>query len=285
MSIKQMKWFVALLAASFIGAFEFIRHQFLHVISMEFGNVLVAVLTGVLVFICFHGMFALLENLYAKLQKEKEGTAVLQERYRIARGLHDSVAQALFFMNIKMTEIETALRQQREPWAAIGEVKDAIRMTDADIRQHIFVLQQVPTENINLLAVIRQYIASYETDSGMQVELKVSGGIGDKLSPVVKNQLFRVFQELMQNIRKHASAKQVHVNLRETEEQFSMEVRDNGKGFSAEIINKQGLSFGLKLLENDIRAIGGRLELASFPGLGTTATISLNLQGRSAYDN
>ncbi|MBP2664894.1 MAG: narX [Firmicutes bacterium] len=279
MDIRKMKWMSALIAAIFIGAFEFIRHQFVHVISMEWGNVLVAVVTGVLVFIYFHGISAMIENLYGKLQKEKEETAVLQERYRIARELHDSVAQALFFMNIKMVEIETALRQKQEPWAAIGEVKEAIKLTDTDIRQHIFVLQKVPQEKINLPEVIRQYIADYQEDSGIKVDLSVADNVGNSLSLQVKKRLFRILQELLQNIRKHAGAKHVYVCLKSSEGQLFMSVRDNGKGLSVDGIKKQDLSFGLKILEDDVRGIGGQLKLESSPGQGTTATISLDAKG------
>ena len=280
MDIRKMKWISALIAAVFIGAFEFIRHQFLHVISMEWGNVLVALLTGVLVFLYFHGIFALIENLYGKLQKEKEETAVLQERYRIARELHDSVAQALFYMNIKMAEIETALRQRQEPWVAIGEVKEAIRLTDTDIRQHIFVLQKVPQEKINLPEVVRQYIADFQEDSGIKVDLSVADNVGDSLSLQVKNKLFRILQELLQNIRKHAGARHVNVSLKRADCQLFMIVCDDGKGLPIDVIKKQGLSFGLKILEDDVKGIGGRLKLESSPGQGTTATISLDVKGK-----
>ncbi|TWH47615.1 sensor histidine kinase [Sporomusa sp. KB1] len=285
MDIRKMKWISALIAAIFIGAFEFIRHQFLHVISMEWGNVLVAVVTGVLVFLYFHGISAMIENLYGKLQKEKEETAVLQERYRIAREIHDSVAQALFFMNIKMVEIETALRQRQEPWVAIGEVKEAIRMTDTDIRQHIFVLQKVPQEKINLPEVVRQYIADFQKDSGIKVDLSVAENVGDSLSLQVKNKLFRILQELLQNIRKHAGARHVNVSLQREDCQLFMIVGDDGQGLPIDIIKKQGLSFGLKLLEDDVRDIGGRLKLESSPGQGTTATIRLDVKGKKLYEH
>lgn len=285
MDIRKMKWISALIAALFIGAFEFIRHQFLHVISMEWGNVLVAVVTGVLVFLYFQGISTMIENLYGKLQKEKEETAVLQERYRIAREIHDSVAQALFFMNIKMVELETALRQKQEPWTAIGEVKEAIRLTDTDIRQHIFVLQKVPQEKINLPEVIRQYITEFQEDSGIKVDLSIAENAADSLSLQVKNRLFRILQELLQNIRKHADARHVHVSLKRADCQLFMIVGDDGRGLPIDIIEEQGLSFGLKILEDDVKGIGGRLKLESSPGQGTTATISLDVKGKKLYEH
>jgi signal transduction histidine kinase len=273
-----MKWISALLTTLFIAIFEFIRHQFLQFISMEWGNLLVAGLAGVLFFLYFHGVFALLETLYNKLQKEKEETAVLQERYRIARELHDSVSQALFFMNIKVMEIETALHQQREPLLAVKDLKEAIKLTDADIRQHIFALQKVTRENINLVSAIQQYICNYEEQNNITVNLSIEGEINTKLSPNVKNQLLQIFKELLINIRKHAEAKQVSVSLVEKDQRFSMTICDDGRGFNIENIKANSSSFGYKILEEDVREIGAKLKLRSFPGQGTTVAVSVDLE-------
>lgn len=274
--IKKMKWLSALFSAVFIGVFEFARHRFLDVISMSWGNVLVAGVTGILFVLYFHGIFSLLENVSSKLQREKEETAVLQERERIARQLHDSVAQSLFFMNIKALEIEKALHHQ--PLPAVKELQEAIKMTDADIRQHIFALQKVTPETINLVATIQEQLTAYEHHSNSKVHLCITGDIDTKLGNVLKKKLLHIFQELLQNIRKHAEAKQVNVSLGENGRQFTMTVQDNGKGFSIETAKTRPSSFGLKHLEEDIRTMGANLNLRSVPGEGTTVTILLDLK-------
>lgn len=274
--VKKIKWLSALFSACFIGVVEFARHCFLDVISMSWGNVLVAGVTGVLFVLYFHGIFSLLESVSSKLQTEKEETAVLQERERIARELHDSVAQSLFFMNIKVMEIETALRQQ--PLAAVKELQEAIKLTDADVRQHIFALQRVTPETINLVATIQEQLASYELHSNNKVHLNISGDIDTKLGNVVKRKMLHIFQELLQNIRKHAEAKQVNVSLWENGRQFSMTIQDNGKGFLLETAKAAPSSFGLKHLEDDIWALGANLDLQTAPGKGTTVNILLDLQ-------
>ena len=159
MNITKMKWIAAIVPAICIGLFEFARHEFLHIVSMDWGNVLVAVLTGLIFVLFSHGIFALMENLYGKLQQEKQETAVLQERYRIARNLHDSIAQSLFFMNVKILEIETACKNRQEPWAAINDLREAIRFADTDLRQHIFALQTVAAdENIDFIAAMKDHL-------------------------------------------------------------------------------------------------------------------------------
>jgi signal transduction histidine kinase len=278
MNMKRMKWISALFTTIFIGVFEFVRHHFLDFISMSWGNLLVAIVTGLLFYIYFHGVFSLLENLYSKLQKGQEERAVLQERDRIARELHDSVSQALFFMNVKVLEIGTALKEQREPLEEVEELQEAIKFTDRDIRQHIFALQKVTHDNINSITVFQKYIADYEAQNNIKVRLKINGNINCKLTNSIRPQLFRIFQELLFNIRKHAEAKQVDISLIEDGKRFSMVIQDNGKGFHAENLKTNDMSFGFKMLKADVYAIGAKLDVQSFPEKGTTVTVSLELK-------
>ncbi|HWR39964.1 MAG TPA: histidine kinase [Patescibacteria group bacterium] len=272
MNTTRLKWISALLSAFIIGAFEFFRHHFLDIVSMEWGNLLVASLTGLLFVFYFHGVFALLENTTNRLQREQAETAILQERDRIARGLHDSVAQALFFMNIKASEIESALQHDQKSLAAVGELKAAIKMTDAEIRQHIFALQQVACPDIRLKDAFQKYLNVYREQSAMKVNFRVEGPVDSCFSPQEKSQLLRIFQELMLNIRKHAAASQATVYLTADKRHFSLVIRDNGKGFVTEEAASFA-SFGLKSLKEDVQALGAKWNLQSFPGIGTTITI------------
>lgn len=274
MNSTKIKWFSSLLAAIIIGVIEFVRHQFLHVVSMDWGNLIVAAATGVLVLFYFHGIFALLENLYGKLQREREETAVLQERYRIARELHDSVAQTLFFLNVKINEVEKNVKEQGVYLEAVGEIKEAIKMTDTDIRKYIFILQNNARELV-LLDRIHGYLVKYEEKNHIKVNLEIVGDIENALDQQQKNHLFRIFQELLANVQKHAQVEEVNVKLEAASEMFSMVVLDYGTGFVPEDINFKYLSFGLKNIEEDVRAIGAKLEVSSTPGEGTTVTVSL----------
>ncbi|WP_110953965.1 sensor histidine kinase [Anaerosinus massiliensis] len=274
MNITKMKWITAIVAAVCIGLAEFVRHQFLYVISMDWGNVLVAILTGVIFFLFSHGIFSLMENLYGKLQQEKQETAVLQERYRIARDLHDSIAQSLFFMNVKIMEIETACKKSKEPWTSIHDLREAICFADTELRQHIFALQTAAAEdNIDLVSAMRTHLAQYETQTGTRVNLSVDCVSKVPFSPYECKQLYHIFQELLFNIRKHAAATQVNVSLCESGGNFKLTIADNGKGFVAKKSLCQKDSFGYKLLEQDIQSIKAELKLDSIPGSGTTVTV------------
>lgn len=277
MNMKRMKWIATIFTILFIGVFEFIRHHFLNFISMSWGNLLVAVTAGLLFYIYFHGLFSLLDKTYNKLRKEQEERAVLQERDRIARELHDNVSQALFFMNIKVMEIETAL-QQHKSLAAVRELKEAIRLTDGDIRQNIFELQKVAQQNINLVASIQEYLTHYEEQNGIKVSLHITGDSDSKLSYQAKKQIIRISQELLFNIRKHAQAESVHVSLMEDDHEFSMIIQDDGKGFDIEDLQTRQSSFGYKNVENDARGMGANLIVESVPDKGTRIILSLNFK-------
>lgn len=277
MDSKTIKWFSSLLAAIIIGILEFVRHQFLHVISMDWGNLIVAAATGVLVLCYFHGIFALLENLYGKLQKEKEETAVLQERYRIARDLHDNVAQTLFFLNVKINEVEKKAKEQNIYLEAVGEIKEAIKMTDEDLRKYIFILQNDVRE-IALVEAIQGYLIKLEEKQHIKVKLEILGDVEHDLPQNVKKRLFQIFQELVANVQKHSGTEDVFIKLEAVGKNFTMMICDHGIGFMINELNSRRLSFGLKNIEEDAKAIGAKLKVTSAPGVGTTTIVSLKVR-------
>ncbi|MEN6386101.1 MAG: ATP-binding protein [Phycisphaerales bacterium] len=186
-------------------------------------------------------------------------------------------------MNIKVSEIETALRQRQETLLAVLELKEAIRLTDADIRKHIFALRKVTQKDIDLVAAIKAYVGNYEKQNKLKVTLNIEGDINSKLSNRVKTRLLRIFQELLVNIRKHAAANQADIILFEDGRQFSMIIRDDGKGFHPENLKTKTVSFGFESLEDDIRDMGAKLDLQSCPGKGTTVTVQLDLKEEGIF--
>lgn len=271
-----MRWIGPLFPALFIGLFEFARHEFLNVVSMNSGNLLVAALTGIIFFVYFHGILSWLQSLNAKLQKEKEESAVLKERDRIARELHDSIAQALFFMNIKAIEIDNALERGCQPLTAIKELREAIQFTDTDIRQHIFNLHKISQDNVDLLSGIQEIIRNFQEQSEIPVEFEFKGDSNSGLDNQKKAHLLRILQEVLCNIRKHAEADRVQVCLIESSNRHALTIKDNGCGFDMEQPKNKSSSFGLKILEERSRTIGADFSLKSWPGLGTTVSVILH---------
>jgi signal transduction histidine kinase len=270
MNVARIKWIGPLFPALFIGLFEFVRHDFLNVISMNWGNLMVAGLTGVLFFFYFQGILAWLQTLNANLQKRQEEIIILKERDHIARELHDSVSQALFFMNIKVIEIEAALRQERQPFKEVKELKEAIKFTDTDIRQHIFNLQNVRQERVDLTDSVREMISSFQEQSGSKVDLVLQGDLDARLSHQEKSNLIRILQEVFFNIRKHAKADRVQVNLIASDNRLTLRIEDNGTGFHAGNPKGVGSSFGLRMIEERAQAINAKRDwLHDNQGIGS----------------
>jgi signal transduction histidine kinase len=277
MNMKKIKWIAILLPALFVGLFEMLRHDLLGEVPTAWGNLMVAGVAAITSFIYYHGIFTLIQNLNKKLQEEKEGKATLKERDRIARELHDSVSQALFFMNIKAREIEDSVKQQREPLEEVRELRKAIKITDADVRQHIFNLQMASQTNIDFDTAIQAYIKNFKEQTGLQMELNIAGNYNDKLSNRVKSQLLRVFQEALWNIRKHSEARMVRIQLLEKKNEFLMIIQDDGKGFNVNDLKERESPFGLKIVEERVQSIGAKFNIESDLGKGTTVSIQLPL--------
>jgi signal transduction histidine kinase len=278
MNMKKIKWIAILLPALFVGLFEMLRHDLLGEVPTAWGNLMVAGVAAITSFIYYHGIFTLIQNLNKKLQEEKEGKATLKERDRIARELHDSVSQALFFMNIKAREIEDSVKQQRQPLEEVRELRKAIKITDADVRQHIFNLQMASQTNIDFDTAIQAYIKNFQEQTGLQMELNIVGNYNDKLSNRAKSQLLRVFQEALWNIRKHSEARMVRIQLLEKKNEFLMIIQDDGKGFNVNDLRERESPFGLKIVEERVQSIGAILNIESDLGKGTTVSIQLLLK-------
>lgn len=277
MNIKKIKWIAILVPALFVGLFEMLRHELLGEVPTAWGNLMVAGVAALTGFIYYHGIFTFIQNLNKKLQEEREEKATLNERDRIARELHDSVSQALFFMNIKAKEIEDSLNQQRQPFEEVRDLRKAIKITDADVRQHIFNLQIASQTDVDFVTVIESYINHFQEQSGIQMEFNVEGDFNERIDNRIKNQLIRIFQEILWNIRKHAEAARVRVQLTEENNQLLMVIQDSGKGFNVKELKEKESSFGLKIIEERVQAIGAELNIRSDLGKGTTVSIRLAL--------
>jgi signal transduction histidine kinase len=276
-NVTKMKWLAALLPATFVCLFDFLRHNLWVGIPNGWGNLMAALVVLVTSFLYFRGIFKLLKTISGSLQTEKEEKAILQERDRIARELHDSVSQALFFMNIKAKEIESALKQQRQPFGEIMELKEAIQITDTDVRQHIFNLQMVSQVNVDLVTAVRSNLKKFQEQSGIRTEFTAKGDSQQKLSDREKNQLIRMLQEALWNIRKHANAECVQVSLIEEGKQYLLTIKDNGTGFQEANLKERNSSFGLKFLHERAREIGAKFTIESLAGEGTTVSIQLGI--------
>jgi signal transduction histidine kinase len=208
----------------------------------------------------------------ARLYEDGQRLAVLEERQRLARELHDSVSQALYGIGMGASTARELL--ERDPAKAAGPLDYVISLTDAglaEMRALIFELRPDSLEKEGLVAAFTKQAAAL----GARHNLNVRTEFCDEptLPFETKEALYRIAQEALNNTVKHARATEVAIRLGDYEGEITLEVQDNGLGFDP------GREFpghlGLKTMQERAAKLGGTLEIESNPGQGTLLRASI----------
>jgi signal transduction histidine kinase len=268
--LLKTKWALTILTGIFILLFEFLRHRFMHDIYMDWGNLLVAIFSSLLFLAYFTVIFRLIEKLTTRLNEEVSHSMLHEERERIAHSLHDNIAQTIFFMNIKLLEIEKSLDKNSAEFSKLHELKEAILTIDSEIRDKIFLLKDEHHHDGNDLQKSIEHVARILTDdSNIKVMINIDP-LMEKFVPIAaRRKILGILQELFINIKKHAQAKKVRLQLAVIEERVVLRLEDNGRGFSPACLDKQG-TFGLRNIMNEIKMSGGSMILTGEQGTSIT---------------
>jgi PAS domain S-box-containing protein len=210
----------------------------------------------------------------ARLYRQAQEAAVTAERMRIARDLHDSVTQALYAINLYGGASRLALSAGKIDMASqnLDEMQSMAQEAMVDLRVLVYELRPPVLEEIGLAAALKNRLDAVEARAGIQTELQVEGD--SVLAPEVETELFRVAQEALTNILKHAQATRVQVHLRFEEGLVHLAIRDNGLGFQPQD-PEAGMGMGINNLKERVQSIGGTVTLESSPGAGTALYIEL----------
>lgn len=222
----------------------------------------------------------------ARLQRQIQALAVTEERERIAREMHDSLAQVLGYVNTKAQATEALLEQGQSERAAIQltQLAEAARAAYADVREGILGLRASLGEHRGFVETLREYLAQWQGQSGVQVDLAVSPeeGFTPRLTPNGEVQLLRIIQEALANVRKHAGATQATVRLTVADDVLEATIVDDGVGFDPEAQRRTATPrFGLATMRERAEAIGGTVTITSRPGRGTTVAVRIPVQSMS----
>ena len=213
-------------------------------------------------------------NLNIRRRIERE--AIIEERRRIARELHDGVAQSLSYLNMKTKLVSDSVSAQQTVQALteLGDVRKVAQDTYEDIREAI---DQLSTEirNLPIIPALANFIREFGSNNGIKVQFDVSRAF-PQLSPVAELQLLRITQEALTNVRRHAQATEVEVNLEHTPQAVEMIVKDNGQGFNLTDLEESPPGYhGLNIIRERAEGLGGSLNISTAPGEGTAVMVSL----------
>jgi len=218
---------------------------------------------------------------HARLFEESRRLAVVDERNRLARELHDSVTQSLFSMSMITQALPELLDKRpdrvRERLERLAELS---RGALAEMRSLLFELRPAALEQEGLEAALAKYAAAFQSREGIQVELRSSAV--RRLTLDEEEALYRIAQEALNNVLKHASAATVVIDLAIGDAGARLCVRDNGVGFdrNGSAGRAEGApGFGMTSMQERARLCGGRAWVESQPGAGTAVHVELGPPG------
>jgi signal transduction histidine kinase len=218
---------------------------------------------------------------HAQLAEHLRVSAALEERVRLGRELHDSLAQALGYLNLK-SQVTQALLSSREMALAMEELRDmeevSARAYD-DVRDSIFELRSSPSLGQDLVAALQEYAREFGRRTRIDVSLDAEHWTHPSLPPETEAQMLRIFQEALTNVRRHTRARHVQLSFRVDGEVALFAVKDNGQGFDPAHVGDDGRQhLGLQTMKERAESVGARLEVASQRGRGTEVRIELPLR-------
>ena len=208
----------------------------------------------------------------AQLHAKVAGMAVMDERLRLAREMHDGQAQVLAYVNTKAQVVEHLLTANKIEQARehLSQMADAAREVYADVREGILGLRTAVDYDHDLAIVLREFGNKWQDLSGIVLKMDIQGSA--RYDREAELHVLRVVQEALANVRKHSKAETAHLRAQLFAGSLTLEVEDNGVGFERSAPPPDGVTlerFGLSTMHERCAAIGGSLEIDSQPGRGT----------------
>jgi nitrate/nitrite-specific signal transduction histidine kinase len=203
--------------------------------------------------------------------------AVLKERYRLSREIHDGLAQTLAYLNLQAERLERLIGagQNEEAAREISMMRHSIRSAHLESREAIEGLRFELERPDDMAIRLREFVGQFNRQSGIQAQVTVEPP--DLLvAPAIALQLLRIAQESLANVRKHAQASRVEISLKASDDELELSVTDNGRGFpEASQADPAQRHFGLESMRERARSLGGALTVATSPRQGTRITVAV----------
>lgn len=298
---KWLRWAAVLGPGVIAGGFETVRHAYLERwLTGGLGNLATAAMVMTASSLLLFHIFRRLDRWEQAAQQARARQAALEERARIAADLHDDVGQSLFYLNVQLESAQGLLdagdeaalkRQLADMRAVVGRLYDHLRRVIFDLKSadphpgtdspgHVpagagpadgrrgDVTPRGPGQD--LPAMVRRFAAEFQEQSGVIVELVACTHQCRDDCPGAELELLRILQEAVTNAHRHGQASTVRISLESSGGRDVLTVEDDGCGFEPESApDVQDGHFGLAVMQDRARRLGGRLHVRSRPGHGT----------------
>lgn len=215
---------------------------------------------------------------HALMTSRIQTLSVVEERARIAREMHDGLAQVLGYLNLQVQTLGVLYEQGRSQALReeLNQMRQAIKTAHADVRENILSLRTTLASQKGMVPAIQEYLQEFSIQTRLDIEFTNQLEQEVNLSSIAEVQLVCILQEALTNVRKHAQAKKVNINLKnlaiDGAEYVSIEVVDDGVGFKQKDSER---SFGLQTMRERALGVDGRIDIQSWPGKGTRVVCQL----------
>jgi signal transduction histidine kinase len=214
---------------------------------------------------------------------QAEELAVLQERNRLARNLHDSVTQTIFSMRLTAEAANMLLDQNpARVGAELEKLQGLAKSALAEMRSLVFELRPTAVTELGLVPALRHHVMTLERQYDLTVDLQVSGE--PHLSELEAQRLFRISQEALNNVVKYAQTDKACLTLRFDNGRVYLQVADQGIGFDSQALISAQDHIGFASMQERVDAMGGLLTIDSSPGRGTRVTVEVTSTSEEEND-
>jgi NarL family two-component system sensor histidine kinase LiaS len=215
-----------------------------------------------------------LSNNNAELASKARMTAVVEERQRLARELHDAVSQQLFAISMTATAVGRTLDHDFErARRQIELIEEMASVAQSEMRALLLHLRPVHLEGKRLCQAIPELVDEMMAKVSVAISLDLEQDL--PLNMGIENHLFRIVQEAISNTLRHSKATKMDIMLQRRGDSVRLGIRDNGIGFDTQV--KKHASYGMTNMEERVNELGGSLNIASAPGKGTRIEIRVPL--------
>jgi len=313
MSNKQklswLRWLAVFVPPLLVWVYETVRHSLLAAeVDDWFGNLISALIVLMASLVFANLAFGLIGRMQSKivsqnrqlrdLNKKVKELAIVEERSRLSREIHDGLAQLLAYIMIKIDVVETLLRAGRlgEAERELEQVRKACNDAYGDVREAITGLRPELFDDRNFVTILKDLLQRFNGDTGLETNLNIGGfelmpaKLEQLFPPAVSVQLLRVVQEALSNVRKHAQARNVSIQILLDDSSsgsadsgtnltrpLHLKITDDGGGFNPASLKHNGQHYGQTIMRERVESLGGTLELSSQPGCGTILLVNLPL--------